>query len=237
MVPRLARVCFTCLKAGRYPDHWKEGRYQKYEGRFAEVIGKRDRGMGVSLTEEEVYTLYSGALAVQDLDGAIAECGVFRGGSARIICEVKGDKPLYLFDTCEGMPDKRISGQDTWEKGTHKETSLTAVQEYLKDYGNVHFVPGLFPDSIAAYTRESIANLKFSFVHLDLDLYECTLDALKFFYPRLVPGGRIVSHNYNESRVPGGATPGVRAAFMEYVDRDTHRIIEIAETQSMLIKD
>ena len=73
-------------------------------------------------------------------------------------------------------------------------------------------------------------------MHLDLDLYECTLDALKFFYPRLVPGGRIVSHNYNESRVPGGATPGVRAAFMEYVDRDTHRIIEIAETQSMLIK-
>ena len=205
--------------------------------RFAEVIGQRDRAMGVSLTKEEVYTLYSGVLAVRNIDGAIAECGVFRGGSARILCEVKGNKPLYLFDTFEGMPDERISDEkDTWEKGTHKGTSLAAVQGYLGEYRNVRFVPGLFPDCIAAYTQESIEDLKFSFVHLDVDLYECTLDALKFFYPRLLPGGRIVSHDYNVSRVPGGATPGVRAAFAEYLEGDTHRIIEIAERQCMLIK-
>ena len=37
--------------------------------------------------------------ATRKLSGDIAEVGVYRGGSAMIICEAKGNKKLHLFDT------------------------------------------------------------------------------------------------------------------------------------------
>jgi len=195
--------------------------------------------MGITLTKEEVYTLYSGILAVSKLGGAIAEVGVYRGGSAKVICEVKCNKPLYLFDTFEGMPDERISGSlDAWKNGTHTGTSLEEVRACLNKYPKVHYVQGIFPDCISQYAEEAIEELTFSFVHLDVDLYRSTLDALVFFYRRMVPGGRIVSHNYNlTKRGNGMSTPGVKAAFKEYFKDREHHIIEIAETQCMVIKN
>ena len=46
-------------------------------------------------------------------------------------------------------------------------------------------------------------NLKFSFVHIDVDLYQPTLDCLEFFFPKLVSGGIIVCDDYNSSQFPG----------------------------------
>lgn len=235
LLPGLTRMVFKSLRNGTYPG---PPSYQKYEGGFREIVASRDPGMGLSLTKEEIYTLYSGILAVRNLEGAVAEVGVYRGGSAKVICEVKGNKPLYLFDTFEGMPDERISdSKDVWKKGTHTETSLWQVQTYINKYPEVYYVQGVFPDSISQYTEHAIENLSFSFVHLDVDLYQSTLDTLVFFYPRMVPGGRIVSHNYNlRKRIDGCSTAGVKAAFMEYFKDREHNIIEIAETQCMVIR-
>jgi O-methyltransferase len=35
-----------------------------------------------------------------------------------------------------------------------------------------------------------------------VDLYQPTLEGLKFFYPRLSPGGVMLVHDYNNSRYP-----------------------------------
>jgi hypothetical protein len=159
------------------------------------------------------------------------------GGTAKFICEAKGDKTLYLFDTFEGMPDNMISSEkDSWPDGTHIDTSVEEVKTYLSDYPNVHFIKGIFPESLSNYPDYDIANKKFSLVHLDVDLYKSTLGALEFFYPKMVPYGRIISHNYNLSPIPGGDTPGVKAAFMEYFEGREYSFIEIADTQCMVIK-
>ena len=209
---------------------------RKYEGHFATVFAKRDARKGASLTKDEVYTLYSSVRATAELNGALAEVGVYRGGSAKLICEAKGDRLLYLFDTFDGMPDEKIS-KDQWENGTHRDTSLEAVQQYLSGYPAVQYVKGVFPESIRQYPEDNLESASFSFVNLDVDLYHCTLDALRFFYPRLVSGGRIVSHNYNIVDITGGNTPGVKKAFSEYFKGRTHRIIEIADSQCLVIKD
>ena len=47
----------------------------------------------------EAYMLYSIAKSQQELDGDMAEVGVYQGGSAKLISEVKGDRKLFLFDT------------------------------------------------------------------------------------------------------------------------------------------
>lgn len=237
MIPHLTKLWGQSLVSGEFSQSWKPLVYPKYEGEFADVVSQRHRKIGVSLTLEEVYTLYSSVLAVDALPGAIAEVGVHRGGSARVICEAKGDKALYLCDTFAGMPDGLISAdKDEWAKGTHKDTSIDEVRANVAGYPNVHFIQGVFPYSVEGHPSEAMTRQRYSFVHLDVDLYESTLSALKFFYPRLVEGGRLVSHNYNLSRVGGGNTPGVKAAFLEFFGGDRHPIIEIAETQCMVIR-
>ena len=62
-------------------------------------------------------------------------------------------------------------------------------------------------------------------------MYQSTLDALKFFWPRMVKGGRIISHDYNANNIAG-----IKKAFREFFNDSPEKIIEIADTQSMIIK-
>ena len=57
---------------------------------------------------------------------------------------------------------------------------------------------GRFPD-----TTEDIDDTWFCFVSIDVDLYEPTYEGLKFFYPRLTPGGFIIVDDYNNKLYEG----------------------------------
>jgi O-methyltransferase len=58
------------------------------------------------------------------------------------------------------------------------------------DKNNVVIRRGIFPN-----TAKDIDD-SFIFVRLDLDLYQPTLEGLKFFYPRMCRGGVILVHDY-----------------------------------------
>lgn len=176
----------------------------------------------VLITAYEAFILFSLARAQSRYDAEMAEVGVFQGGSTRMICEGKGDRTLHLFDTFEGLPesheiDKRTDRQDY-------ACSLDSVKEYLKDQPNLVFHKGLFPD-----TGVDVEGSRFSFVNLDMDLYEGTLAGLRFFYPRLVPGGILISHDYS-------ILPGVRAAFEEFLADKPEPAIEMPSSQCMIVK-
>lgn len=228
--------------AGIFKDSWFENKpplnKKKYTPDFRRILNTRNRHNGNSQSIEELYSIYSSIKAVQKVEGSVAEVGVYRGATARFICEIKGDKHLYLFDTFEGMPDLKINPDfDTWEKGTHSHIRYEDVLDYLKDYANVTAIRGIFPESAFRFPAHDFANMTFSFVHLDVDLYQSTLDALDFFYPKMAVGGRIISHNYNLIDAPGGNTPGVKKAFLEYFKGREHLIVEIADTQCLVVKD
>lgn len=210
---------------------------QKYNGDFTRIFLDRERHRGVSLTLDETYTLYQGVLATRPLEGCLAEVGVFRGGSARVICEAKGDAPLYLCDTFEGMPalENEKDTRGVWVN-THTSTSLESVREYVGHYPNVHFVKGIFPDSVSMHGDLAMDEQMFKFVHLDVDLYESTLQSLAWFWPRMLSGGWLITHNYNLTYGKWGDTPGVERAFKEYLQEDACRIVEIAETQALIVK-
>ena len=175
----------------------------------------------------ERYNLWTLGRQVQPLPGDYAEAGVYDGGSARILCAVKQDAHLHLFDTFEGMPqvDRRT---DPWfVPGQFGDTSKERVAEYLSPFKNVHFHQGLFPASAADVPQDRV----FKFVHLDFDVYPSTVEALKFFYPRLVHRGMIVAHDY------GNVTaPGVKRAFDEFAARTGEHVVPLWETQCLVIK-
>jgi hypothetical protein len=175
------------------------------------------------LTPYEAYIVYSLARAQSTRPGSFAEVGVYRGASAKLICEAKGDKPLHLFDTFAGLPP--TSEHDL---GVHREhqyaCSLPAVQQHLQGYSHVEYFEGLFPDS-ASKAPEA----QYAFAHFDVDLYEGTRACLEYFYPRMIPGGLMLSHDY-------GLLCGVEKAFQEFFADKPEAIIDLPTTQCLVVK-
>ena len=176
------------------------------------------------MDDDEKYTLYSSMKAVSQLDGSIAEVGTYKGGSAKILCELKDQKKIHLFDTFEGLPQP--SNKELVKAGWLSDTSLKSVKNYLSGYNNIFFYKGYFPQTARNLTSE-----KFCLVHLDTDLYQSTLDSLEFFWPKMVKGGRIISHDYNAIEVDG-----VKQAFKEFFKVSPEMLIEIADTQILVVK-
>ncbi len=191
--------------------------------RAFDVAWQVKREIHLVLSLLEAAQIFSSVQNTAKVPGDLAEVGVYMGGSAKIICEAKGDRQLHLFDTFEGLPDISAVDDPDFHKNQYK-CSVEQVQSYLQNYSNVSFYKGLFPASSGPVTDR-----QFSFVHLDVDLYESTLASLGFFYSRLSKGGVLLSHDYALSK-------GVRSAFDEFFADKPEPVIEIAENQCLVVK-
>jgi O-methyltransferase len=179
-------------------------------------------------TLAERYNLYQLVKATSRMQGALAEAGVYRGGSAKILCKVKESSPLYLFDTFEGMPDVNPKMDPYFTKGIFQDTRYEDVISYLSAFSNVHVYKGFFPDSAMGQEPE---RQTFRFVHLDLDIYKSTFEALAFFYPRMARGGVVLSHDYSSL-----GAPGVKKAFADFFFDKPETIIPVWDTQCVVVK-
>ena len=72
---------------------------------------------------------------------------------------------------------------------------------------------------------------RFSFVHVDVDLYQPTIDCCHFFYPRLVPGGMMVFDDYGFP-----ACRGEKDAADEYFSDKAEKPFVLPTGQGIVIK-
>jgi O-methyltransferase len=164
-----------------------------------------------------------------NLPGAVADCGVYLGSSTigigLYMCEHKIRKDIYGFDSFEGF-DPKSAAQDLQLGGAENEdrhlrgfsaTSYDRVSAKVRSYGlrNVHLVKGYFRDSFPTVSPE----LRFSFVHLDVNLYDSYKECLEFFYPRMVPGSIVLLDEYNDP-----PWPGCNNAVDEFLAKKTERL-------------
>jgi O-methyltransferase len=151
-------------------------------------------------------------------EGDLIECGVFRGGSlveiGRLAQKLTPSKKVFGADTFEGHPfddpeDLPPDSRLVHRKGLFAGNNYDRVSQMLADNGleNTTLLRGMVGD-----TLPSLADRKFCFAHLDMDLYVSTKQALEFIVPRLVPGGVIVFDDYG-----GFETPGVEKAVLELI--------------------
>jgi hypothetical protein len=172
-------------------------------------------------TPLECIEIHNAVQATLKVPGEMAEVGVFLGGSAAVILNASNGKHLHLFDTFAGLPD----AGDYLKKGEYA-GSLSSVKRTLKGYSDrITLHEGLFPRDTAA----AVAHLRFSFVHLDMDLYDGTLDALRFFWPRMNPGGILISHDYP-------LLSGVVRAFREFFADEEAPFIPLSGQQCLAVK-
>jgi O-methyltransferase len=165
-------------------------------------------------------------LSNNKIEGDIAECGVWRGGSMMAVAltlKALGDsnRSLYLFDTFEGMPpptdhdmtNDGVSaqiqlGRDRKGRGIWCEASLEDVQANLASTGyppeRIHFVRGKVEETIPATLPGHLALLR-----LDTDWYESTRHELTHLYPRLDRNGVLIIDDY-------GHWQGAKKAVDEY---------------------
>ena len=76
---------------------------------------------------DRLYIIYQTCLSVKNKDGYIAEVGVYKGGSAKLINKLLPEDRLYLFDTFDGMPEVDEEKDSFHKRGDFNDTSLQSV--------------------------------------------------------------------------------------------------------------
>jgi O-methyltransferase len=198
---------------------WEQDeRYQ----RLRTEVGERTRVDPLSF-----FMLYQFAHQALALPGEVAEVGVYRGGSARMLARIFSarNKPVHLFDTFTGMPPVDVN-RDGFREGAFSDTSAQEVQDYLSDFPQVRLHPGLFPD-----TSGPVVDSRFCFVHVDADIYTSVRACCEFFYERLVPGGILLFDDYG---IPKCA--GAKMAVDEFFANRPEHPCYFSTGQSLVIK-
>ena len=145
---------------------------------------------------------------VEDVEGTIIECGVGHGNSAQELIDAnQGKKKIILVDSFEGLPEPRNEdGESPFKAGMYKEDYET-IKKKFANCPNVTIIKGWIPEVLNEVEDEF-----FSFIHLDLDLYKPTLDALIMLYKRVNRGGTIMVHDKSQI--------GVHRAIVEFLLED-----------------
>jgi len=181
------------------------------------------------VSSDRCYTLFSLASQVRSLDGDFAECGVFNGGTALLIARSMAgtDRKLFLFDSFEGLPEPDRAKDPGFEAGDFKSASEKAVGKLLSEHQEaVDIRAGWIPE-----TFDGLEDHRFAFVHIDVDLYQSTIDCCEFFYPRLAAGGAMVFDDYG---FPD--TRGMRVAVEEFFADRPERPFALPTGQAIVTK-
>jgi O-methyltransferase len=142
------------------------------------------------------YTVCWAAERALSLPGDFVECGVNKGGLARMILEYVdfdgSGKSFFLFDTFKGMPKSHLAdGERTGDHFNYYTECLDEVKRTFSPFRSINIVPGIVPESLTGQTIEQIA-----FLSLDMNCVMPEIAAAEHFWPKLVSGAVIVLDDY-----------------------------------------
>lgn len=140
------------------------------------------------------YELWSLVRGLDNMEGDILEVGVWRGGTAAILCKASEatNAKIYLADTFSGVV-KATDEDKVYRGGEHSDTSEMIVDEILKVVGAKNFtiLKGIFPDD---FPQLHIDKLKLC--HIDVDTYVSAKEVFEYVWPLLGVGGMVIFDDY-----------------------------------------
>ncbi len=144
-----------------------------------------------------------------DSNAVFAEFGSYKGGSGEIIAKACPNRSLFLIDSFQGLPETDPE-KDFHYQGEFADVDYIGTAGYFKMlYPNVRLLKGFSP-SVFDFFDQSV---KFTFVHIDCDLFSSCNDAIQFFFPRLMDGGYMIYDDYGFS-----SCRGVKLCVDEFVE-------------------
>jgi hypothetical protein len=162
------------------------------------------------------------------IPGAIAECGVWRGGSMMAVALTlrsidATDIDLYLYDAFDKMPAPTDRDVDAWGRPAARlfedgqdanaipELAIGPMEQVRANVlstgypeERIHFVKGFVEDTIPGQAPGPLALLR-----LDTDWYESTAHEMRHLFPLVSDGGVLIIDDY-------GLFRGARDAVDEY---------------------
>jgi O-methyltransferase len=139
-------------------------------------------------------------------EGAIVECGVWRGGMIAAIAEVLGpERHYYLFDSFDGLPPanpekdgKRAVRYQADPTGLNYHDNCRAEMAWaeramgLAGAAWVKFVRGWYKNTLPTFSGA----IPIAVLRLDADWYDSTMECLAALYPSVVSRGVVLIDDY-----------------------------------------
>lgn len=178
------------------------------------------------LTADRKYTLRQLLLLADAVPGDTAECGVYLGASSWFVCDhfANSGRTHHGFDSFEGLSEPSPLDGGYWHRGDLSSREDRA-RDRLRPFAS-RLYRGWIPERFS-----EVADRTFAFVHVDVDLYQPTRDALEFFYPRMAAGGVILLDDHGFTTCPGAT----RAA-EEYMADRPEPIIKLTTGQAFIVR-
>jgi O-methyltransferase len=220
--------------------------------RFVDVYRQAMHATGTVVTPFNVFQRFETRrqlcqylFATLDIPGLRAECGVYRGATALLLCRaLKSRSPefdgtgMHLIDSFSGtsnavaqdlIPVRESDGSARMhEFFTPGKTDTSAelvrgffASEFPGATLNAGWIPAVF---------SSLPESHWAYVHIDVTLFEPTLAALEYFYPRLSPGGVILCDG-------SIFCPGAERAVRQYCERKALAYAVLGHREYVLMKD
>jgi len=145
----------------------------------------------------------------------IIEFGVDRGGTLTTISKfVKENSKVYALDSFGYFADdikNNVTNYDPHYLGSYRPfTKKTRFKDFnfldlhkqlndilIKRGSNLNIIKCFFPNKVEDEIFKKLSSIKYSFIHVDFDLYKPTLDVIKFIIPRLEKNAIILLDDYN----------------------------------------
>ena len=200
---------------------WADREFNEYLKRFNEIKG---------LNTDRRWMLYQLMRLTEAVPGDTAECGVYKGASSYLICRINQEAKNYNrlhfgFDSFEGL-SKPTSWDGTYWKKYDLSCTLDETKTNLSELDNFIFHKGWIPEKF-----KELENRRFSFVHIDVDIFEPTRDSIEFFYPLMNEGGIILCDDYGFT-----CCPGATEAIDNFLEDKLEKIISFSCGGGFLIK-
>ena len=128
------------------------------------------------------------AKRVANVEGAVIECGTWRGGMIAGIADVLGpERHYYLCDSFEGLPED-------WHPGIGAGYFATGKPPDIPD-PRVRFEVGWFDQTLPNFAAPDHDQL---IINIDCDLYSSAFTALDWASPLLVSGTLLYFDEYSD---------------------------------------
>ena len=169
----------------------------------------------------------------KQLDGDFVECGVHRARLAMsnvVYLDFKSlkDRKYYLFDTFCGLDPAFSTPEELrlYHNSYQEEDNHRFVVESFKDFPNVVVVKGAVPMSLRQVSIEKVAYLS-----IDMNCVRPEIEALEFFWPRIVQGGVIILDDYAQR-----GHENQKRAIDQFACSSGARVLSLPTGQGMLLK-
>ena len=184
--------------------------------------------------EWRVHVLCWASSQVAHLDGDFVDCGVHTGITARAIINYidfpNTHKKYYLLDTFTGL-DKKYSTDKELERnksrGYEKRGDIyEKVKETFKKF-NVEIIKGAVPETLTRVKTDRVC-----FLSIDMNCVKPEVDALNYFWDKIVTGGMIILDDYGYAN----STNDQKAAHDEFAKSKGVKILSLPTCQGLIIK-